>query len=243
MAAGPQEAAAGEAGRAASARGALASLALAMLLASLGTSIANVALPSLARAFDASFQDVQWVVLAYLLAITSWSSASGGWATRAAAGGCCWRGSPCSRRRRPVRPRAHALAADRRAGGAGPRRRRHDGPGHGVRRRDGAQGKDRQRHGAARHDVGDRHGPRPAARRCVDRRLRLARRLPDQPAPGPAGLPARSSLVAGRSPGPGRTTRFRWRGHAAAGRDARGLCARHDHGARQLRTARPCLCS
>ena len=39
-----------------------------MLLASLGTSIANVALPTLALRFDASFQEAQWVVLAYLLA-------------------------------------------------------------------------------------------------------------------------------------------------------------------------------
>ena len=54
-----------------SSRGALVSLSLAMLLASLGTSIANVGLPSLAVAFDASFQAVQWVVLAYLLAITA----------------------------------------------------------------------------------------------------------------------------------------------------------------------------
>lgn len=42
-----------------------------MLLSSLGTSIANVGLPTLARVFDASFQDVQWIVLAYLLAITT----------------------------------------------------------------------------------------------------------------------------------------------------------------------------
>jgi EmrB/QacA subfamily drug resistance transporter len=42
-----------------------------MLLSSLATSIANVALPTLARAFTASFQEVQWVVLAYLLAITT----------------------------------------------------------------------------------------------------------------------------------------------------------------------------
>lgn len=49
---------------------ALASLALTMLLSSLGTSIANVGLPTLALAFNASFQDVQWVVLAYLLAVT-----------------------------------------------------------------------------------------------------------------------------------------------------------------------------
>ncbi|HTO85464.1 MAG TPA: MFS transporter [Methylomirabilota bacterium] len=57
--------------RTASVRGALASLSLSVLLASLGTSIANVGLPTLARAFTASFQDVQWVVLAYLLAITT----------------------------------------------------------------------------------------------------------------------------------------------------------------------------
>ncbi|HYK04658.1 MAG TPA: MFS transporter [Thermoanaerobaculia bacterium] len=50
---------------------ALGSLSLSMLLASLGTSIANVALPTLAQAFNASFQQVQWVVLAYLLAITT----------------------------------------------------------------------------------------------------------------------------------------------------------------------------
>jgi EmrB/QacA subfamily drug resistance transporter len=42
-----------------------------MLLASLGTSIANVGLPVLAEAFSASFQAVQWVVLAYLLSITA----------------------------------------------------------------------------------------------------------------------------------------------------------------------------
>ena len=54
-----------------SVRWALASLSLSMLLSSLGTSIANVGLPTLAQAFDASFQAVQWVVLAYLLAITT----------------------------------------------------------------------------------------------------------------------------------------------------------------------------
>jgi EmrB/QacA subfamily drug resistance transporter len=50
---------------------ALAGLSLTILLSSLGTSIANVALPTLAAAFTASFQQVQWVVLAYLLAITT----------------------------------------------------------------------------------------------------------------------------------------------------------------------------
>lgn len=42
-----------------------------MLMSSLGTSVANVALPTLSQAFSASFQKVQWVVLAYLLAITT----------------------------------------------------------------------------------------------------------------------------------------------------------------------------
>ncbi len=42
-----------------------------MLLSSLDTSIANVALPTLAKSFAASFQAVQWVVIANLLAITS----------------------------------------------------------------------------------------------------------------------------------------------------------------------------
>ncbi|MDN3219912.1 MFS transporter [Pseudomonas nunensis] len=54
-----------------STRGALASLSLSMLLSSLGISIANVGLPTLAASFSASFQDVQWVVLAYLLTITA----------------------------------------------------------------------------------------------------------------------------------------------------------------------------
>ena len=54
-----------------SVRGALACLALSVLVSSLGTSIANVALPKLAETFDASFQTVQWVVLVYLLAITT----------------------------------------------------------------------------------------------------------------------------------------------------------------------------
>jgi EmrB/QacA subfamily drug resistance transporter len=61
----------GSAFRAPSARWVLVSLSLSMLLSSLGTSIANVALPTLAQAFSASFQQVQWIVLAYLLAITS----------------------------------------------------------------------------------------------------------------------------------------------------------------------------
>lgn len=55
----------------------VACLALSMLLSSLGTSIANVGLPALARAFDASFPSVQWVVLAYLLAVTTAVASAG----------------------------------------------------------------------------------------------------------------------------------------------------------------------
>jgi len=49
----------------------LACLATTMLLSSLGISIANVALPTFVVAFDTSFHAVQWVVLAYLLAVTT----------------------------------------------------------------------------------------------------------------------------------------------------------------------------
>lgn len=66
---GPQAGGAGPAGG--HARWALASLCLTMLMPSLDTSIANAGLPTLARAFGASFQAVQWIVLAYLLAITT----------------------------------------------------------------------------------------------------------------------------------------------------------------------------
>src|ERR1700694_2783815 len=69
--AGPDEAVAGRAEWTPSVRWALASLSLSMLLSSLGTSIANVGLPTFAQAFGASFQEVQWVVLAYLLASTT----------------------------------------------------------------------------------------------------------------------------------------------------------------------------
>lgn len=69
--AGDGEAVAGRAEPVPSVRWALAGLSLSMLLSSLGISIANVALPTLAEAFNASFQAVQWIVLAYLLAITT----------------------------------------------------------------------------------------------------------------------------------------------------------------------------
>lgn len=50
---------------------ALVSLSLSMLLSSLDTSIANVALPTLVQVFTASFQEAQWVILAYLLTLTT----------------------------------------------------------------------------------------------------------------------------------------------------------------------------
>jgi MFS family permease len=50
--------------------GPVASLALSTLLASLGISIASVGLPAMAQAFDVSFEQVRWIVLAYLLANT-----------------------------------------------------------------------------------------------------------------------------------------------------------------------------
>lgn len=44
---------------------------MAMLLCSMNTSIANAGLPALTRGLGASFSQVQWIVLAYLLAITA----------------------------------------------------------------------------------------------------------------------------------------------------------------------------
>lgn len=60
-----------QAGSSAAVRWTLASLSLCMLLSSLGTSIANVGLPTFTQVFNAPFQSVQWVVLSYLLAITT----------------------------------------------------------------------------------------------------------------------------------------------------------------------------
>lgn len=50
--------------------GIAATLALSMLLAALGTSIANIALPALSEAFSAPFAQVQAVVVAYLATLT-----------------------------------------------------------------------------------------------------------------------------------------------------------------------------
>ncbi|MGV3772088.1 MAG: MFS transporter [Verrucomicrobiales bacterium] len=49
----------------------LGSLCLCLLISSLGTSIANIALPTFTTAFTASFDEAQWIVLAYLIGTTS----------------------------------------------------------------------------------------------------------------------------------------------------------------------------
>jgi len=61
----------GNPGAAPTFRWAILTLSLSMLLPALSTSIVNVALPSMAEGFSASFQKVQWIVLAYLLAIST----------------------------------------------------------------------------------------------------------------------------------------------------------------------------
>ncbi len=52
-------------------------LALSALLVSAGTSMANLALPSIAEEFSLSFSAVRWIVLSYLLAITLFSLVAG----------------------------------------------------------------------------------------------------------------------------------------------------------------------
>ena len=51
--------------------GALAGLSLSVLMPSLDTGIANAGLTTLARVLGASFQQVQWIVLSYLLSVTT----------------------------------------------------------------------------------------------------------------------------------------------------------------------------
>ncbi|MCP2268002.1 MFS transporter [Actinokineospora diospyrosa] len=58
-------------------RWALAALSLTILLPSLGTSVASVAAPALAQVFNATFAEVQWVVLGYLIAITALTVVAG----------------------------------------------------------------------------------------------------------------------------------------------------------------------
>jgi EmrB/QacA subfamily drug resistance transporter len=71
------EAATGNAKLTPSVRWALTGLSLSMLMPSLATSIVNAGLPTLALSFSAFFQEVQWIILAYLLAITTLSVSVG----------------------------------------------------------------------------------------------------------------------------------------------------------------------
>lgn len=57
--------------------GRLAALSLAMLLPSLGISVANIALPGLRAAFHVTSQETQWVVIAYLVVVTSFLVTAG----------------------------------------------------------------------------------------------------------------------------------------------------------------------
>ena len=183
--AGRDEAVAGSAERTPSVRWALASLSLSMLLSSLGTSIANVGLADagagVRRLLPGGPVDRPRLSPRHHHPDRQRRTARRHHRPPAAAAG---RNRPVHGGLGPVRRRAHALAADRRPGGAGPRRGHHDGAHHGVRRRDGSEGEDRQRHGAARNDVRDRHRARSVARRRPDRRTRLAGDLPRQRAAG-----------------------------------------------------------
>ena len=57
-------------------------LALPIFLASLSTSITNIAVPSLMLAFDTTFTQVQWVIVAYLVTLTSAAIMTGSLADR-----------------------------------------------------------------------------------------------------------------------------------------------------------------
>ena len=46
-------------------------LSLTTLMSSIDTSIVNIGLSTIARAFNADFASLQWIVLSYLLAVTS----------------------------------------------------------------------------------------------------------------------------------------------------------------------------
>lgn len=56
---------------------AVTSLAMALLMTGLDTSIANTSLPQLAHAYGATFASAQWIVLAYLVTVTSLTVVAG----------------------------------------------------------------------------------------------------------------------------------------------------------------------
>jgi MFS family permease len=180
-----------------SVQGALAGLSLSMLLSSLSTSIANVALPTLAQAFDASFQQVQWILLAYLLAITTLIVTVG-------------RLGDTIGRRRLLLGGIVLFAAASILCGAAPTlwlliaARALQGLGAASMMaltlafvgRYCSDGKDRPRYGAAGNDVGNRHRARSLAWRRSDSRIGLALDLSHQRAARRLGLSARLSLSA-----------------------------------------------
>ena len=210
-----------------------------MLLSSLGTSIANVGLPTLAQAFSASFQQVQWVVLAYLLAITTLVVSAGRL------------GDIIGRRRLLLAgivlftlasvlcgARAHAPAADCRPGGAGPGCGRHDGSYHGVCRRDGSEGKTAAPWGCSARCP--RLAPRsaPSLGGVLIAGFGWPAHLLHQRAAGHPGAAARASLPACRpSCADGGSGRFRRSGTLLLALTLGGLCTRHDDRARQFRPA------
>ncbi|MDD9150233.1 MFS transporter [Sporolactobacillus sp. CQH2019] len=49
----------------------ISGLALAIFMSSLDTSVVNIVLPTLVKAFDSTFSEVQWVIISYMLAVTS----------------------------------------------------------------------------------------------------------------------------------------------------------------------------
>ena len=168
-----------------------------MLLSSLGTSIANVGLPTLAQAFNASFQEVQWIVLAYLLAITTLIVSVG-------------RLGDITGRRRLLLAGIFLFTVASVLCGAAPTlwlliaARAAQGLGAAIMMaltmafvgETVPKDKDRQRHGTARNDVRDWHRSRSIARRHSDRRTRLAGNLPRQRAAGHPDLCSRLSLPA-----------------------------------------------
>lgn len=165
---------------------ALAALALAVLLSSLGTSIANVSLPTLAREYAATFQQVQWVVSRRTPARGDRVDCQRGALGRLDGSTPVASERACALYRRfgPMRDCPDAESVDWSPRGPRSGSGDHDGVVAGFRRRHGAQGEDRRRHGAARQHVRDRDGARPHAGRDVDRGVRLAIHILDQFADG-----------------------------------------------------------
>ena len=58
----------------------MAAVAMGVFLATIDSSIVNVALPTLVREYGTNFQTVQWVVLAYLLTLATLLLSIGRWA-------------------------------------------------------------------------------------------------------------------------------------------------------------------